>query len=204
MLGLVALPSSSTLLVAACSAGGGFVHGAAAALGIIIADVLFVVLAMLGMSALAQGFGNVFAVVKILAALYLFYIGWRLWHAAWRPAARSLPGSALAGAVIILMDVKAVIFYASLLPLFVDLSSLTVAGGAAIIAITPCCVGGVKLVYAALAQLLRQRGPGPGARAQVLSGLGLMALSAALCFRYLRCKSAKKPANNTGHGGFYF
>lgn len=54
--------------------------------------------------------------------------------------------------ILTLGDVKAVVFYAALFPVFVDVSVLTTFDASLIAAITVVAVGGVKVVYAVAAR----------------------------------------------------
>jgi threonine/homoserine/homoserine lactone efflux protein len=54
-------------------------------------------------------------------------------------------------------DVKAILFYASLFPLFVDLRAVSAGEIAGIVAVTLVTVGGVKVVYATAAKRLAMR-----------------------------------------------
>lgn len=71
MLTLAALPSASVALVVTRSATAGFANGVAVALGIVVGDLLFVALAILGLSLLAETMGAFFAILKYLGGAYL-------------------------------------------------------------------------------------------------------------------------------------
>lgn len=187
---LAALPGSSVLLVVACSLRGGVKHGAAAALGIVLADLLFIGLALAGVAALAQTLGGAFMVIKVLAALFLLGLGIQLclsastspqWSAA--PRLHTLWHSGVAGFVLTLADVKAVVFYASLLPLFVDFQQMTRIDMASVVLIAAVAVGGVKLMYAVFARSLVQRLPGLSSSGQKMAGAGLIASAGVLLLR---------------------
>lgn len=155
MLGLAALPSSSVALVVVHAAGVSVRAGLAVAAGIVVGDLIFATLAILGLGALAELLGAVFGTIRYLAAGYLIWLGIRLLRSATRnaaaaglPLARGLGGGFLAGLAFTLSDIKAILFYASLFPAFVDLSALTSGDILAIMAITAIAVGGVKAGYA--------------------------------------------------------
>jgi len=160
MVTLAAVPSMSVALVVTRSATQGFQSGAAAAAGIVVGDLVFLGLAMMGMAALAQSMGSLFVIVKVTAGLYLITLGIAMVLPRRRTVIQPSVGMASAGAsfvgglVITLGDVKAIVFYASLLPVFVDLGSLSVSRVILIAGITVAAVGGVKLIYAALAQTI--------------------------------------------------
>lgn len=158
--GLAAMPSSSVALVVARTAASGTRHGFAVALGIVAGDLLLMALAILGMAALAAQLGAFFAVIRYAAALYLIWFGVGLIRS-WRGSrdggarvaqARPTPRGGLAtsfgaGLLLTLGDIKAIFFYASLLPTFVDLTALSGATVAWLVLVTILAVGGVKLVY---------------------------------------------------------
>lgn len=60
MIALAVVPSTSVALVVTRSATRGFQSGAAAAAGIVVGDLIFLGLAMLGMAALAHSLGSIF------------------------------------------------------------------------------------------------------------------------------------------------
>ncbi len=157
---LALLPSTSVALVVARSSTAGFLNGAAVAAGILLGDLLFVGLAVLGMAALAEVMGSFFLVLRYLAGLYLIWFGIgllrsnRFLQARSEGSASTLSASFLAGLLVTLGDVKAILFYASLFPAFVDLSAVQASDIAMIAVITVVAVGGVKLGYAYYARRL--------------------------------------------------
>lgn len=155
---LALVPSTSVALVVARSSTAGFLNGGAVAAGIVVGDLIFVCLAVLGMAALAEAMGSVFLILRYLAGAYLIWFGISLIRS--KPsskleapgrAASTLSASFLSGLVLTLGDVKAILFYASLFPAFVDLAGITASDVAIIIVLTIVAVGGVKLGYAYLA-----------------------------------------------------
>lgn len=158
MIALAAAPSVSVLTVSARSASLGFRHGVFTTLGILAADILFILLALFGLTLLAKLMGNTFYVIGYIGGAYLILLGVGLWVAdretpRREPAgAASLLSSFWAGLLITLADQKAVLFYLGFFPAFVDLSQIGAADFAIILALTVFAVGGVKLVYAYLAE----------------------------------------------------
>lgn len=158
MLPLAAMPSSSVALVVVRSASAGRAHGAAVALGIVVGDLVFVALALTGMTLLAETMGGLFAIVRYAAAAYLIWLGWRLLSSR-TPKVHSAPNAARAGIgvdfgaglLLTLGDVKAILFYASLFPAVVDLTRIDAGGILTIVLITALTVGGVKFAYVILA-----------------------------------------------------
>ena len=167
MMVLAALPSTSVALVVVRSARLGVAHGLWVAAGIVVADLLFAVLALWGMTELAQQLGGVFTLVRIAAGVWLVWFGITLIRSRGTALkAESINGSSktvsfLAGLAVTLGDIKAIVFYASLFPLFVDMHSPDAMDLVAVLLITVFSVGGVKAVYALLAQRITlHRNPG--------------------------------------------
>jgi threonine/homoserine/homoserine lactone efflux protein len=156
LLALAALPSASVALVVTRSALYGVGNGAAVSAGIVLGDLLFATLALLGMSFLAEAMGSFFAIIKYLGGAYLIWLGIGLLRSqgptGMQPAHRrnsaGLATSFLAGFFLTLGDIKAILFYASLFPAFVDMTRLGHSGFALVLLVTVLSVGGVKLGYA--------------------------------------------------------
>lgn len=153
---LAALPSASVALVVTRSATLGTANGVAVALGIVLGDIVFVLLAILGLAVVAERLGGLFMIVRWLGAMYLLWLGYGMLTCA-APAGpvagktapkRDLLASVLAGLFLTLGDVKAIVFYLSLFPVFVDMSALRPADVATVIGVTILSVGGVKIAYA--------------------------------------------------------
>ena len=161
MMALAAIPSSSVALVVVRSATLGVRHGIAAALGIVAGDLVFVALAITGLVAMAEAMGAFFAVLRYLAAGYLIWFGLGLIRNSGEAGtlrnlhvAGNMSVSFAAGVALTLGDVKAILFYAALFPVFVDISALTAFDVSVIGAITLTGVGGVKLAYAVAARAI--------------------------------------------------
>ncbi len=154
MLVLAFIPSVSVLLVSARSAASGFTHGVFTTIGIVAGDIIFIILAIYGLSVVAELMGSRFSLVKYLGGAYLIWLGIRLWRSNPNPGAienniePSLTSSFLSGLFITLGDQKAILFYLGLFPAFLDLSTVTLADTSIIILIATLAVGGAKLVYA--------------------------------------------------------
>jgi threonine/homoserine/homoserine lactone efflux protein len=73
------------------------------------------------------------------------------------PSKLSHAASFLSGLLLTLGDVKAILFYASLFPAFVDMDSLSAPDMAGIAAVTILAVGGVKIFYAFAARTISAR-----------------------------------------------
>ena len=112
--------------------------------------------------------GEVFIVIRYLGAAYLWWIGFSLLTSSKDQPIRvkdsksrtSLVASLLAGFLLTLGDIKAIFFYISLFPAFMDLSALTIADISVIVLITIVAVGGVKIAYAFSANRIVQLSSG--------------------------------------------
>ena len=154
---LAIVPSVSVLAVSARAAAFGFTHGMFTALGIVVADILFIVIAVYGLALVAELMGNQFRLIQYIGAAYLIWLGISLWRTdAKARAADSVSQSSwwssfLAGFLITLGDQKAILFYLGFFPAFINLSTMTPVDTLIIILIAIVGVGGAKLVYAYLA-----------------------------------------------------
>jgi threonine/homoserine/homoserine lactone efflux protein len=164
MLVLAALPSASVALVVVHAAKGGFRRGVAVTAGIVVADLVFVGLALAGLSALDAKIGHGFWILRLVAAAYLLWLGIHMLRKPVQPSITAEPRrtfelgtSFSAGFVLTMGDVKALLFYASLFPALVDLNRIKGTDALLICSLTILSVGGVKLVYAALAQRIAVR-----------------------------------------------
>ena len=72
---LSAIPSTSVALVVIRSATLGVTNGFAVVAGIILGDLLFIMLAISGLSVIAETMGSLFAIIKYLGAAYLLWLG---------------------------------------------------------------------------------------------------------------------------------
>lgn len=158
MLPLAAMPSSSVALVVARSVSAGRASGAFVALGIVAGDLVFIAMALLGMTILAEWLGALFSIVKYCGGAYLIWLGFCLVKSKSSQTvlrstnqASSFAADFVAGLVLTLGDIKAILFYASLFPTLVDMEEIGLWGVSLVTGITVATVGGVKLVYAVFA-----------------------------------------------------
>lgn len=163
MAALAAIPSSSVALVVMRSASLGLRSGIAAALGIALGDLVFVALAVAGMTVLSEVMGSLFGALRYIGAAYLVWCGIGLIRSGSSAASRmphrwgGLGTSFATGLLLTFGDVKAILFYAALFPTLVDIPSLDMRDLVIIGAITLATVGGVKIAYAMAARAIAQR-----------------------------------------------
>jgi threonine/homoserine/homoserine lactone efflux protein len=157
MIVLAIIPSVSVLAVSARAAAFGFTHGFFTALGIVAADAIFILLAVYGLSLIAELMGEQFTLIKYIGGFYMIWLGVSLWCADAKARKSdsidesTWSSSFLAGFLITFADQKAILFYLGFFPAFIDLSRMTPIDTIIIIIIAIVGVGGSKLVYAYLA-----------------------------------------------------
>lgn len=155
MIALAALPSASVALVVTRSATLGVADGIAVTAGIILGDLVFILLAIFSLSVVAETMSGLFVIVKYLGAAYLLWLGYNLITYKGTSTLtvdktvkkQNLVTSFIAGFVLTLGDVKAIIFYASLLPVFVNLPTLQTSDVLIIISVMIISLSCVKILY---------------------------------------------------------
>ena len=95
-----------------------------------IGDIIYVALAMLALSALAELINNSMLYVKILGASYLIFIGYQQYRSRGVSFEQSSKRSSffmlfVAGFIVGVTNPKTIIFYLSFLPVFIDLNDLS-------------------------------------------------------------------------------
>src|SRR6185295_18617472 len=101
--------------------------------GFLVGDLIWFALAATTLHALVQTFAILFVVIRYVGAAYLLYLAWRLWTA---PAAGEAVESRadqplrlfLGGLSLTLGNPKVIFFFLALLPIVVDLGTLSVPG----------------------------------------------------------------------------
>ena len=158
---LASIPSVSVLAVTARAAAFGFSHGLFAAIGIVVGDIIFILIAVYGLVFVSNLMGDQFFLVQLVGGIYLIWLGTSLWRQKVKSQdtekldKSSLGSSFLTGLLITLGDQKAILFYLGFFPAFIDLDSMTVLDTLTIILLAALGVGGPKLVYAWLADRAR-------------------------------------------------
>ncbi len=157
MVALATIPGPGTMVVIARSLSQGFSAGIVTSVGIVVGDYVFIVLAILGLAGLAQHYADIFQLIRYAGAFYLVYLGIAILRTPDRPLSKptaSLAGYSadfFTGLLTTLSNPKAILFYLSLFPAFLDLAAVDSVDIAIILAITTASVGGVMVFYAWLA-----------------------------------------------------
>ncbi len=160
MLALAVSPGPGVATVVGVAFERGFAHAVAAIVGLVFGDILYMLCAVIGVSAIAQAFGELFFLIRLASGCYLVYLGWKLLRQRGTEESSvsvrregSYPKSLALGFGVTLGNPKVILFYLTFLPAFLDIrkmSALDAAGLAAIIAIVSLIVLGA---YARLAGL---------------------------------------------------
>ena len=119
----LAIPGPGNLALLTATAQGGVRAGLAATLGVIAGDQVLLWLAVAGVAAVLVTHPAWFVAVQWMGALYLGWLGWRLWRtrAGDGPVLRLRPHHYFRQAwLITLLNPKAIVFYMAFFPLFVD------------------------------------------------------------------------------------
>jgi threonine/homoserine/homoserine lactone efflux protein len=98
--------------------------------GMAVSDVVYLVLACYGLSAIAEQWGGVFTAIRIVGAIYLIYLGWKLWRARaeyieGQSSTKKMSGF-VQGFLISASNPKVILFYIAFLPSFMDLTILSI------------------------------------------------------------------------------
>lgn len=178
----VALPGPGIFAVVSCALGRGLRAALGMIAGIILGDLIYFFLAVLGMAALARSMGEFFIAVKLAGAAYLVWLGLKLWREKpAEPTATDESGyktppttdagdrrSLLAGFMVTISNPKSIAFYAGLLPTFIDLEKLSTSDALAMGGIVVVTVGLIPATYAVAAASSRRFFRSP-ARLRVLN-----------------------------------
>lgn len=132
----------------------GFYNASFVVLGIVIGDIIFLLLAIFGLSAIASILGDFFILVKYLGGAYLLFLGNKILTS--KEKETNIKGieelswkkNFLTGLLITLSNPKVILFYLGFLPTFINLQTLTTIDIITISTIVTIVLGGVMLVYA--------------------------------------------------------
>ena len=156
-----AIPGPGVAAVVGRSLGSGAAGALPFVLGLALGDVVFLTVAVLGLSVVSATFAGVFTAVKVAGGLYLLWLAWRFWTAGVDPARvereRSRSGwmAGMSGLAVTLGNPKTVVFYLALLPNVIDLASVTLIDWAVLSALTLAVLFAVMLPYSLAAARLR-------------------------------------------------
>lgn len=127
----MASPGPGLFAVVARALGSGFSHAFSMSLGMVLGDLVFLLMAIFGLNAIAHIMGDIFVVVKYIGGFYLIYLGIKIFRT--KPSLESIKSSSstsfvkdfISGFLICISNPKVILFYLGFLPTFVNLSTLT-------------------------------------------------------------------------------
>ena len=163
---LLAIPEPAVLYITSRSVGQGRIAGIVSAFGIAVGTLVHATAAALGLSALLVSSTTAFSAVKYLGAAYLIYLGIQKLR---REDPAALPSGALRaklrsvffqGIVVNVLNPKTALFFAALLPQFINPGALPLAQslilGSVFVCIAMCTDSIYVLTAATLGARLRQ------------------------------------------------
>ena len=99
--------------------------------GIALGDIVFLTIAILGLSIIAKTFAGIFFMIKILGSLYLLFIAWKFWNEKIdkqqieAKAGQSFLMTTLGGFSVTMGNPKTIVFYLAMVPQVIDLTAIT-------------------------------------------------------------------------------
>lgn len=150
----LAIPGPGNLALITATGHGGVRAGMAAACGVVAADQVLMWAAVAGVAALLATHPWAFAAVQWLGAAYLAWLGWKMLTAppGAPPVLHMQPRHYFKqGAIITLLNPKAIVFYMAFFPLFVDPQQHQ---GVLTFAVMALTIASLTLLYALVVVLL--------------------------------------------------
>ncbi len=126
-----AIPGPGMTALVARSVGSGARAGFAMLTGLIVGDLLYLSFAVFGLAIIANSFAALFTFIRWASIAYLLYLAWQFWtaeHHEMSVTAHSrhqLGVAAASGLAITIGNPKTIAFYLALLPLVLDLNSIS-------------------------------------------------------------------------------
>jgi threonine/homoserine/homoserine lactone efflux protein len=154
--------------------------------GVVTGDLVLFALAAAGMSAMAKSADTAFVVLKFAGAAYLAWQGVKFWRVRPRAVATAATTHELdfarnygAGVLLMVGHAQAMLFYAALLPGFVNMSALTAREFALIALTLVIVIGGINAAYGLAAAHARRFMAGERAQRTLHRVAGTLLLVAA-------------------------
>ncbi len=181
-------PGPGVVAVLATSINRGILSGVVMTLGEVTGDMLYLIIAMVSLAGLSQNMEHAMLAVRILGAMYLAWIGVQIYRSPplvknFAPtSARSLGMAFGTGFMISITNPKVIVFYLSFLPLFIDLSALTITSAASVMAVMFVSVFAGPTLIAILGNHAAKLATGPrsGRVMNRITGLMMLGVAAAL------------------------
>lgn len=183
-----AIPGPGMAALVARSVSGGALPGFSLLSGLILGDLVYLSFAVFGLSLIAHYFDALFVLVRVCAAVYLSYLAWQFWWAKPQPVVLGRPinkqelfSAWLSGLTITLGNPKTIAFYLALLPLVINLESVSLhTWGVVLVPLTIAVLFIVGALFVLGAVRIRHLLASPRAQHYLFRGAALMMLGAAL------------------------
>ena len=128
--------------------------------GYFVADMIWLMLAATGLAVVAKAFAGVFVAIRFAGAAYLLYLAWKMATAPIALADASPPASRgwrafMASLSLTLGNPKVMVFFLSIMPLVVDVRTLTLAALLELGAVSAVVISSTLALYALAANRAR-------------------------------------------------
>lgn len=165
------------------SISGGFASSLYFIGGLVLGDSIFLVLAILGLSAISMVMGELFFYIKIVGGLYLIYLGIKMFRSKGssieikKETVKDNFKTFMGGFLVTMGNPKPILFYASVLPTILDINDIRFFDGAIMVIITVLITYIVIGTYCYLASLGRKVMQQKNLFGKVNKGAGVVMIS---------------------------
>jgi threonine/homoserine/homoserine lactone efflux protein len=183
MIILAIVPGPAVFAIIARSFSSGKLQAFYMTVGIVLGDYIFIILALFGLSALAEVMGTTFFIIKYLSAAYLIWLGVQLLRTKAKSidieASKdsSLISNLLTGLFITLGNPKAIIFYVGFFPAFINVNEVTFYDTSLIMLAATLAFGSVNMCYSLLAVRAKNTFKSPNATTIINKTAGTIMVS---------------------------
>lgn len=179
-------PGPGLAAILSRSLGAGLRAGLAVTAGLVIGDLIFIAIAMVGLSAIANLFGPMFQLIKYAGAAYLLWLGIKTLRTAGRPMVIQAGASGgrikdiTLGLFVTLGNPKPILFYGALLPTFMDLTHATARDFGLLAAIVAAVSMLVYTGYIVLIERVRRKVAASSAGKRLNQATGVMLIGSGI------------------------
>lgn len=127
---MVLTPGIGVFAVIGRALASGFRPTSVFVMGIVLGDVVYLLLTVYGLAAIASVMGDFFTIIQYLGGAYLIWLGIKLWRVKvqeteiQKVTENSWQSSFLSGFFLTLSNPKVIFFYAGLLPTFINIKTI--------------------------------------------------------------------------------
>ncbi|RLA72284.1 MAG: LysE family translocator [Epsilonproteobacteria bacterium] len=159
---LAVSPGPGLFAVISRALANGFYHASVVVAGLILGDIIYLLMAIYGLNAVASMMGEFFIIIKYIGGIYLLYLGYKIWVSEVKDVKVdavdeiSWSSNFFSGLLITLGNPKVIIFYLGFLPAFMNLEILSSLDVLFTVMIVSTVLAVVILTYAYLASKSRK------------------------------------------------